>query len=131
MKSILEFTHQRNDDLMRAFKFHIKNASHIFLPDIFSLVAESPAERFWVSEERAAVVISALIAGRPLPKMRPNKKEMFHEILNRFLVLKQQRPNQSISSIVSEIVHQPAPKFYLTPRTVGEIIFRIKAGFYD
>lgn len=130
MKTPLDFTHQRNADLMRAFRHHLSEVDRIFMEDIFYLVAESPASRFWVSEERAAIVISAMVAGRRLPKMRPNKKEMFEEILRRYLIAKELNPDRSLSSLVAEIVHQPAPKFYLTPRTVGEFIYRIKNGFY-
>ena len=130
MKTPLDFTHQRNADLMRAFRHHLSEVDRIFMEDIFYLVAESPASRFWVSEERAAIVISAMMAGRRLPKMRPNKKEMFEEILRRYLIAKELNPDRSLSSLVGEIVHQPAPKFYLTPRTVGEFIYRIKNGFY-
>ena len=130
--SILEFTAARNADLLRAFRIAVANADgHILLPRIFAQVADSPAERFWVSEERAAIVISAMLAGRPLPKMRRNKRDMFNEILRRVIPLRSQSPNRSLFDIVSEVVNQPAPKFYLTPRTVGEIFYRIKSGWYD
>ncbi|MCH5234457.1 MAG: hypothetical protein J1E16_04125 [Muribaculaceae bacterium] len=128
--AILEFTHQRNSDIMRVFRHHLSSQPHIFLPDILVLVAKSPASRFWVSEERAAIVISALIAGRPLPPMRDNKKEMFAEILRRYLEIKDSRPGESLANIVADIVNQPAPRFYLTPRTIGTIINRINNGFY-
>ncbi|MCH5225068.1 MAG: hypothetical protein J1D77_03675 [Muribaculaceae bacterium] len=133
MKSIgatLEYTRHRNADIMRVFNNIIQSEKHIFLPRIFSLVADSPASRFWVSEERAVAVISAMVAGRILPRMRKNKVEMFQEILRRFLILKQDNPKAPMIRLISEVVAQPAPKFYLTPRTIGEIIFKIKKGFY-
>ncbi len=129
--SILDFTAQRNADLMRAYRTQLIRARYIVMPEIFSLVADSPASRFWVSEERAAIVISAMLAGKPLPKMRDNKREMFDEIYRRFLALRQQQPDKSVYELVSAVVHQPAPKFYLTARTVGEFIYRIKNGWYD
>ena len=129
--AILEFTRQRNSDIMRVFRHHLNSEPHIFLPRILFLVSQSPASRFYVSEERAAIVISAIIAGRPLPPMRENKKEMFAEILRRYLEIKDSRPGESLANIVAEIVNQPAPRFYLTPRTIGTIINRINNGFYD
>ena len=129
--SILDFTRQRNDDLMRAFREQLALARFIVMPEIFEMVAESPASRFWVSEERAAIVISAMAAGKQLPRMRPNKREMFEEIYRRFLVERKQHPQKSVYELVTKIVNQPAPKFYLTPRTVGEFIYRIKNGWYD
>lgn len=101
------------------------------MPEIFELVAESPASRFWVSEERAAIVIAAMEAGKPLTRMRRNKREMFEEIFRRYLALRDLHPDKSLFELVSIVVHQPAPKFYLTPRTVGEFIYRIKNGWYD
>lgn len=129
--SILDFTHARNADIMRAFRRQLLLADKIIMPEIFRKVAQSPASRFWVSEERAAIVISAIHSRRPLPPMRPNKTEMFREIYRRFLPLHARHPNKTILQIVSEIITQPAPKFYLTPRTIGEIIHKIKKGWYD
>ena len=129
--SILDFTIERNNDLLRAFREQLALARYIVMPEIFELVAESPASRFWVSEERATIVISAMIAGKPLPRMRPTKREMFNEIYTRFLIERKKFPSKTIYELVSAIVIQPAPKFYLTPRTVGELIYRIKNGWYD
>lgn len=129
--SILDFTKERNEDLMRAFREKLVAASYIVMPEIFVKVAESPASRFWVSEERATIVISAMDAGRKLPKMRSNKREMFEEIYRRFRIERKANPKSSTYELVSKIVNQPAPKFYLTPRTVGEFIYRIKNGWYE
>lgn len=129
--SILNFTVERNDDLMRAFRQQLALSRFIVMPEIFEMVSQSPASRFWVSAERAAVVISAMDAGRPLPRMRSNKREMFEEIYRRFLIEREKKPETPIPELVAWVVNQPAPKFYLTPRTVGELIYRIKNGWYD
>ena len=129
--SILDFTDQRNDDLMRVYRRQLAAARTVVMPEIFELVAASPARRFWVSEERASIVVSAMESGRPVPRMRSNKREMFEEIYRRYLLRRAENPGASTFQLVSEIVNQPAPKFYLTPRTVGELIYRIKKGWYD
>lgn len=129
--SILDFTHERNADLLRVYRAHLDSASFVIMPEIFALVADSPASRFWVSEERAAIVVSAMLAGKKLPKMRANKREMFEEIFRRFIALRSRFPDANVSQLVAHVVNQPAPRFYLTPRTVGEIIYHIKNGWYD
>lgn len=129
--SILEFTRERNRDLLRVYHEKLASATFIVMPVIFELVAQSPASRFWVSEERAAIVISAMEAGKPLLRMRDNKREMFEEIYRRYTVLRKQYPEKSTNELTARIVNQPAPKFYLTARTVGEFIYRIKNGWYD
>lgn len=129
--SIMNFTKQRNEDLERVFRKCILEAKKIVLSEIFAKVAESPSVRFWVSEERAVIVIKLMLANKPLPPMRDNKKEMFLEIYGRFCNMRPKYPHLSIRELVSIIINQPAPKFYLTPRTVGEMIYRIKSGWYD
>lgn len=101
------------------------------MTDIFEQVSESPSSRFWVSEERAAIVMSRLFKGKSISHMRPNKKEMFLEIFRRVSDLRQSYPEKSLFELTSIVVNSPAPKFYLTPRSVGEFIYRIKNGFYD
>lgn len=128
---ISDYIEARNADIMRAFHEQIDAVSFINLPDIFAAVSESPSVRFWVSEERAAVVISLLFAGRKLPPMRPCKREMFMEIFRRAKILRGQDPTLTAVQMAITIVHQPAPCFYLTPRSVQEIYYKIKRGFYD
>jgi len=61
----MDFTRERNDDLMRAYREQRALANYIIMPEIFEKVAESPAKRFWVSEERAAVEVSRMLVGKP------------------------------------------------------------------
>ena len=139
--STLDFTHQRNDDLMRVYHQILEEARHIVKPNIFQKVADSPASRFWVSEERAAIVVSAIISGnedwdllqkhKSTFRMRKNKREMFLEIARRVKEMKEECPDKTIYELTSTVVNQPAPKFYLSARTVGEFIYRIKNGFYE
>ena len=129
--SILDFTQERNQELVRVYQEELSKAGYIVMPKIFEQVANSPCSRFWVSEERAAIVISTLLAGKVVPNMRRNKREMFDEIFRRFLIVREQYPEKSIYALAIMVVNQPAPKFYMTPRTVGELIYRIKNGWYD
>ena len=129
--SILDFTQERNQELMRVYQEELSKAGYIVMPKIFEQVATSPCSRFWVSEERAAIVISTLLAGKVIPNMRKNKREMFDEIFRRFLIARGQYPEKSIYALAIMVVNQPAPKFYMTPRTVGELIYRIKNGWYE
>ena len=129
--SILDFTQERNQELMRVYQEELSKAGYIVMPKIFEQVANSPCSRFWVSEERAAIVISTLLAGKVIPNMRKNKREMFDEIFRRFLIAREQYPEKSIYALAIMVVNQPAPQFYMTPRTVGELIYRIKNGWYE
>lgn len=130
--SILEFTRERNDALMCAYRHQISKVKFINMYEIAQSVVNMPANRFWVSTERATIIVSALFAGKRLPgNMRATKKEMFMEIFNRVKELMIKSPGSRISHLVAMVVHSPAPKFYMLPRSAMDIIYKIKNGHYD
>ena len=129
--SILGFTKERNNDIMRVYRKKIAEASFVFLPAISELVANSPAERFYISPERAAAVVTSMDSGKPLPRMRSNKAELYGELYRRFVERKKLYPDKPAKTIMASIVVEPAPKFYLTPRSLQEIYFKIKNGWYE
>lgn len=129
---ILDFTDTRNKELMRAFKLAYEADGALTIDELAERIVNTPCSRFWVSSERAMVVVSDLIKGKPaLDGMRPTKRDMFQEIFNRVGALKEQRPKLPLREAVSFVVHTPAPKFYMLPRSAMEIIYKIKKGFYE
>ena len=129
---ILEFTDERNEELMRAFREAINKRTFIDITEISEEVVNMPCSRFWVSEERAMVVVAALIKEKPvLDAMRTTKREMFQEIYKRVLDYQKQIPEASLFELVLKAVNSPAPKFYMTPRSAMETIYKIKKGFYE
>lgn len=129
---ILEFTDKRNDELMAVFRAAIANSQFIDLSEISKVVVNSPCSRFWVSEERATVVMSSMIRGFPvLQSMRPVKQEMFREIFRRVQQLKIDNPGRPLYDYVLQVVNSPAPKFYMKPRSAIEILYKIKKGHYS
>ena len=111
----MEYSHERSDDLMMAYDRYIATCKHIRMPDVYESIVNMPSSRFWVSDIRAALVVSAIIRGDAhLESMWPLKREMYLEIYRRVLILKKKRPGLSISELCAEVVIQPAPKFYLT-----------------
>ena len=124
--SKFEYEQQRDEDLMRAYRQALHESSHIHMPDIFRKVVAMPSSRFWVSEERAAVVISAMMRGVTFPNMNPTKRKMFQEIYNRVVCLRDRQPCLSVYELTFEVVRQQAPQFYLTPGSAKVIISKIK-----
>jgi hypothetical protein len=129
--SKFEYEQERNDDLMRAYHELIEAAPYICLNNIYREVVNMPSARFWVSEERAAIVIAAMMKGDQLQGMRPNKREMFNEIYRRAMILKKEKPTLSIFELAFQVVRQAAPKFYLTPGSAEVIIYRAKKKWYE
>ena len=128
--SHFEFEQQRNDDLMTVYHETIVNADFVRMPDIYEKVANSPSQRFWVSEERAAIVVCAMLRGDKLTNMRPLKREMYNEIFSRVMKLRKQNPATPISKLVAIVVEQPAPKFYITPGSAKVQICKIRKEWY-
>ena len=121
-----EFERERNADLLSNYRRLIADTKHIDYKDIYRQLVMQPSKRFWVSEERAEYVVSAMISGKPITGMRPNKMEMFCEIYRRAVRLLNERPRRSIADVVSEVVNQEAPQFYLTPESARVILIKAK-----
>lgn len=115
---------------MRAYHELIKSAQYILMPEIYHKVVNMPTRRFWISEGRAAIVISAMMKGDTLENMGPLKREMYNEIYSRVIKLREKKPDLPIIQLVEMVVEQPAPKFYLTPGSAKVLICKIRKEWY-
>lgn len=126
-----EYEDERNAELIAAMRKAYEQAEYIKMSDIYKKIVEMPASRFWVSEERAAIVISSMMKGETLERMGKMKREMFQEIYRRVMRLKDDHPELSTYNLVFKVVRQPAPKFYLTPGSAKVIISKIRRRWYE
>lgn len=123
----MEYSKERMDDLMRAYDEYISSCGYIRMPDVYRTVVNMPSSRFWVSDIRAALVVSAMIRGEAdLEAMWPLRREMYEEIYRRVLELKNTYPDSSISELCAIVVGQPAPKFYLTANSAKVMICKAR-----
>lgn len=119
----MEYSKERSDALMRAYDEYLASCDYICMPDVYKTIVNMPSSRFWVSDKRAEVVVSAIIRGKNILKcMRSLKREMYEEIYHRVLTLSKQEPYLSLSKLCAIVVCQPAPKFYLSPGTAKAIV---------
>ncbi|MBD5172000.1 MAG: hypothetical protein HDT02_02095 [Bacteroidales bacterium] len=130
--SSLDFSSERIDALMREYvRF---TSSHPFIrgDELYAEIVNRPSPRFWVSEIRAAVIIGRLHRGdhNVLSGMHPSKREMYAEIYSRFLTMRPRYPRRSLSWIVSRIVYQQAPAFYLSPSSAEIMICKAKKKWF-
>ena len=102
---------ERDKDIMRAYHEQLASCDTIVLSDIFRKVVEMPSVRFWVSEERAAVVIGSMLRGDKLEKMRPNAREMYFEIYKRVVCEREKYPDKSIAEIVLHVIRQRGGRY--------------------
>lgn len=117
--------------MMRAYREDLSSCDFIRLPEVWERIANMPSSRFWVTEERAAVVIRKMMRGDKLKNMRPLKKEMFDEIYRQVRMLMATEPNMSLYECCVRVVNSPAPKFYMTPLSIRQTIYKIKRKWYE
>lgn len=126
-----DFTHKRNRELMMAFRKVLEEKRYFNIKKDFEQVVNMPCSRFWVSEERATAVISAMLRGQPiLETMRQTKRDMFLEIYRRVLVKQKESPEMPLCDVVFCVVNSPAPKFYMKPKHASDTVYKIKRGHY-
>lgn len=121
---------ERNKDLIIAFN-KLYEVSNTVNAEFYERLSQSPARRFWVSEERAAIVLSRMEHGENLDDMIPSRRRMFHDLYKVFSHLKDIHPSCSVFDLACMAVNSQAPSFYLTPKSMKEIICRIKRKWYD
>ena len=123
----MEYTMERINDLKRVYDECVSSCAYIRMDDVYEKVVNMPSSRFWVSDIRASLVVSAMMRGEAnLNEMRTLGKEMYEEIYRRVMELKKTRPELSTSELCAEVVMQPAPKFYLTAGSAKMMICKAR-----
>lgn len=122
----MEYSKERMNNLLRVYDEYLARCKHISMPEVYKTIVKKPADRFWISDIRATKVIYAIIKGDKLKYMRPLKREMFFEIYNRVMKMKEQNNNWSISKCCAIVVTQEAPQFYLTPGSAKVMICKAR-----
>ena len=120
------FIQERDADLLSAYQKIIKVRDNIRLSEIEQKLAQSPSRRFWVSEERAYIVILDLLKGKTLDNMIPTRKAMYQEIFRRFQIHKGNEPQLSNMEIIKRVCAEKAPSFYLTSQSIHVILSRVR-----
>lgn len=125
-----DYIQSRNSNLRREFLARL-GQNGMTLDRIYkALSSDTPADRFYISEERAYRLLRFGIRnasphphGNPLPQ----KLRMLAEIRRRVNALMEADPGLSLRDAVFEVVNSPAPAFYLTPSSIKTILFRSRA----
>ncbi len=120
------FIQERDADLLSAYQKIIKVRDNIRLSEIEQKLTQSPSRRFWVSEDRAYIVILDMLKGKSLDNMIPTRKAMYQEIFRRFQIHKSNEPQLSNMEIIKRVCAEKAPSFYLTPQSIHVILSRVR-----
>lgn len=117
-----DYTRERYENLRREFEKRMREGAPSKHSVFRRLALETPADRFYISEEGAYRDIVRL--GTPLENRRctPQRRRMLFEIRRRAAGLMEEDASLSLRDAVYRVVNSPAPAFYLTPGSV-KIIF--------
>lgn len=121
-----KYEFERDKELIKTFHKVLMSVDNTNLNKILEMTVNSPCSRFWVSEERAAIVLSKMFGGEDISYMSESKKAMYNELFKRAKERKAKYPNRSIYDIAIDVTGQKAPRFYLTPQSAKTIICKIK-----
>lgn len=122
-----DYNELRDRQLFLSFRNIIITSPDIHFADIARIVVTMPTSRFWVSEGRASIVISAMLKGQnPLARMNNTRRQMYQEIFRRVTLLLEQDAHLTLTKAVCRVVASPAPQFYLTPSSARIIYYRVK-----
>lgn len=124
--STSDFTAQRDKELMAAFRQELIESRGVPLRELFGRAAKRPCSRFWVSELRAAEVISKMLQGVYPENTPPQKGRMYEEILKRVKEWRSHHPGQPLSNAIFEVVNSVAPEFYISEKSTRVIIYRLR-----
>ena len=126
-----DYSEERVEDLMKTYTHILETYEGKINPlQLFERLANSPAQRFWVSPERAAIILARMEKGDDLSRMGNTRREMFQEIYRRAQELRVKYPNMSIRQLAVNVIMQPAPKFYLTPASARVIVCKVRKKWY-
>ncbi len=127
--SFNDFAHKRNAEIMGNYRKVLRGREVVSVKDMLRQVADAPYSQFWVSELRAADILSCLFRGKDVLKgMRPSKRAMYEELYRRACRVRERFPTMSIIDVAWKVVHTEAPRLYLDPSAVKVYISRMKKG---
>ena len=122
------YIRQRNENLRREFHARLaKNGRNI--SDAIKALTLVPADRFYISEERAESEIRKIWKNTSLSEVtctgipNPRRQAMIKEIMKRVEVLMKRDTGLTLKDAVFEVVNSPAPSFYLTRGTMRTILY--------
>lgn len=122
--NILEFAQERRDEIVAAIRAEGACADRFDLLLACRRAVARQASRFWVSEERAARVVSALSKGcGAIEGMDGAKRRMYEEIWRRVEALRPGREGEPLVSLVREVVYEPAPEHYVSAVTAMNMYY--------
>ena len=121
-----EFKELRDNEILALYRKYLNESPNIIVSRMLVDIVNSPSSRFWITEQRAAIVLGQMKRGETFPDAYPQKRAMYRELYRRAQRIWADNPHLSVYSVASMIVEQPAPSFYMSTTLCNLIISRAK-----
>jgi hypothetical protein len=126
MKRFNDLQDARDRELLSIYRDKLINCATIDLDQICRDIAVTPTSRFWVNEKIALDEMYYIRKHGCTSRTSETYREMFMEIYKRVCELRLRKPSMSLRDAVERIVQSPAPRFYLTPKSIKVVICKAK-----
>lgn len=125
-RTSFEYRDDRSRNLLEVFNHLFNTTVNAQVEEVLRRAVDHPSRRFWVSEERALRVVRAMERDALPPRCNTLKREMYEEIYRRVSHLSAIHPDWPLRRLVWVVLHQEAPKFYLSVSSAHAIVVEEK-----
>ncbi len=123
INAICLYVEERNAALCRTFNRMLDSDGYSDINRVFDELASQPAPRFYISEDRALLLLrNHRRTGRWALK-KPERIAMLEEINARVERVLKENPGLGLYDAVCCVVNSPAPSFYITPGTARTYVY--------
>ena len=117
---------QMMNDLMRVYREVVAECPlGTTQTEVYQIVVRHSAPRFYIDPRRAHLVISPMMRGdrSVLDRLSPLKRQMYLDLYAKVMELSQRKGfwKKRLYFILREAVLEPAPRFYINARRMGQI----------
>lgn len=118
-----EWKERQDAEIVAAYRRIFANyGGLVSVARLYELVAFAPASRFFVSDLQAVRVVSRLVRGMAVARMKGGRFRMYTEIVRRVRQRMAECPRLGVADAVRQVIREPAPEMYISARQVAAII---------
>ncbi len=120
---------QMSRDLMKAYRevlsqeLPLGRSRNITQEDVYNMVVERQAPRFYIDPRRAHLRISKMMRGdySDLEKLNPLKQQMYKDLFEVVMRLSHRKSYKSLYAVLRDAVLENAPRFYIRGERLAQI----------
>jgi len=118
----LFFKKERDSDFYKVCcRISKSNKGYMSSMDIASKAILCEAESYYLTKKQMISIIQTMRANPDFETIK-YKKSQSRDLICRYWHYKKIYPNNTIAKIVEEIDKEPAPRFYMTPRSADKLL---------